>query len=109
MAQQKLNCWQFKNCGRESGGLLADLLGACPVAQAGKYDGENGGIAAGRVCWKVPGACLRCEGTLSGQGKPCHECAFYKRVHYEEADTGVPTQITEIPNPVPAKVEQSTA
>ena len=109
MASQKLNCWEFKNCGRESGGLLADIMGTCPVALAGKYDGEKGGQAAGRVCWKVPGACLRCEGTLSGYGKPCHECAFYNRVQFEESGEDITTSITELPDRVTHDVAETSA
>jgi hypothetical protein len=93
---RKLNCWQFKNCGRESGGLLAECLGVCPVSVAAKYDGENGGQAGGRVCWKVTGACLRCESAATGLGKPCHECPFYVRVSYEQAGVGLDEKITVV-------------
>ena len=83
---QKLNCWQFKNCGREKGGILAEHLGVCPVAKSMKHDGTNGGIAAGRVCWRIintddlnaaPGFC---------KNKACHNCEFYRRVLYEEEE-----------------------
>ena len=93
---QKLNCWQYKNCGRERGGLLADVLGVCPVALCAKLDGLNDGRAAGRACWKVQGASIRREQSTAGLGKPCHQCTFYLRVQYEEADADVTTTITEI-------------
>lgn len=93
---QKLNCWQYKNCGRERGGLLADVLGVCPVSVCAKLDGLNEGRAGGRACWKVPQASMRCERTASGLGKPCHQCAFYLRVQYEQAEPEVATSITEI-------------
>ena len=83
---QKLNCWQFKNCGREKGGLLADVLGVCPVATAMKHDGTNGGIAAGRVCWQVCDSAYRKDPTVSGRKKSCYDCQFYKRVVYEEEE-----------------------
>jgi len=59
---RKLNCWEFKNCGREKGGLMVNSIGECPVASAMQYDGMNSGVAAGRVC------------------------EFYRRVVHEEAD-----------------------
>jgi len=92
----KLNCWQYKNCGRERGGLLADHLGVCPVSVCAKLDGLNDGRAAGRACWKVAGAAMRCTRSASGLGKPCHQCTFFLRVQYEEANAEVTTNITDI-------------
>ncbi len=76
---EKLNCWQFKNCGREKGGLLAHVLGECPVSSALKFDGHNGGLAAGRACWQVDKT--SCPGSLANG---CHNCEFYRRVLFEE-------------------------
>lgn len=76
---QKLNCWQFKNCGREKGGLLADVLGECPVSAALKYDGINDGRSAGRACWMIY---KLAAGECSGQA--CHTCEFYRRVLFEQ-------------------------
>ncbi|MFQ6113174.1 MAG: two-CW domain-containing protein [bacterium] len=45
MLLRKLNCWEYKNCGREKGGVLAEVLGECPVSTAMKFDGLNDGIA----------------------------------------------------------------
>lgn len=81
---QKLNCWEFKNCGREPGGALADQMGICPTALEMKRDGDNGGRAAGRVCWTVP---LDNDGEQSLKcctDKACLSCHFYKRVQFEE-------------------------
>ncbi len=83
---QKLNCWQFKNCGREKGGLLADVLGECPVSTMMKYDGTHGGRGAGRICWMVPLSTCRKESTRLGLSQRCHACEFYRRVVYEEAE-----------------------
>jgi len=82
----KLNCWEFKNCGREKGGLMVELLGQCPVATAMKYDGHNGGIGAGRVCWMVASSHCGVNEGPSQQGCSCHECDFYHRVVYEEEE-----------------------
>jgi hypothetical protein len=79
---KRLNCWEFKNCGREKDGLMTPILGECPVAKAMKFDGLNDGIGAGRACWMVPdSACVR----ASVKGRPpCHSCEFYKRVVFEQ-------------------------
>ena len=84
----KLNCWEFRNCGREKGGLMAQLHGECPVSQAMKYDGLNGGVGAGRACWMVENSVCRLNAVPAG-GNPCLECEFYNRVLYEEDDQAV--------------------
>ena len=80
----KLNCWEFKNCGREPGGILAEQLGVCPIAVQMKRDGDNSGIAAGRVCWTIPVADKNGRTPGSCADKACLQCSFYKRVHFEE-------------------------
>ena len=37
----KVNCWQFKECGRQPSGEKADELGVCPAAIEGAADGIN--------------------------------------------------------------------
>lgn len=78
-----LNCWEFTQCGREPGGRRADDLGVCPAAADGRFDGLNGGINAGRVCWAVAGTCNheRPQGIYAGRARPCATCAFFKLVH----------------------------
>ena len=83
---RKLNCWQFKNCGREKGGLMSETLGVCPVAQAMRCDGQNGGIAAGRVCWMIGNSGNRLTRSSLCPSSNCCRCEFYRRVIYEEAD-----------------------
>ena len=80
----KLNCWQFKSCGREPGGVLADVLGECPVASTMKYDGLNDGLGAGRACWMVRNAVCKQAENISARVDPCHTCDFYKRVVFEQ-------------------------
>jgi len=84
VAEQKLNCWEFKNCGREKGGLMVDTLGECPVASAMHCDGLNDGVAAGRACWTIVGRRNRLESTGAIAANPCHNCEFYRRVIHEE-------------------------
>ncbi len=82
-----LNCWQYKNCGREKGGLMVDVLGECPVSTAMKYDGLNGGQGAGRSCWMAPNsACRRDQVGGNRRWDACHNCEFYKRVVFEEKE-----------------------
>jgi hypothetical protein len=83
----KLNCWQFKNCGREPGGVLAEALGECPVAAAMKFDGLNDGVGAGRACWMVPDSACRESRSQMARIDPCHTCDFYKRVVFEQEET----------------------
>ena len=78
MARDKLNCWEFTDCGRQPGGLMAAIHGVCPTAVCMKLDGTNGGQAAGRACWMVTNnGCRRL-------GRTCHTCEFYRRVVFEE-------------------------
>lgn len=89
---KKLNCWEFKNCGREQGGLLAETLGECPVSTSMKFDGLNDGVGAGRACWLIPNsACTK--NRLNNSNSSCFDCAFYKRVKFEEES--VPVEETE--------------
>ena len=84
--RRRLNCWEYRMCGREQGGMMSDTLGVCPAATALKLDGLNGGKAAGRACWMVTDTAGRDCG-FGGTGSPnCHECEFYRRVMSEETD-----------------------
>jgi hypothetical protein len=48
----KQNCWEFKNCGRESGGAKVDELGICPAKNKKRTDGVYSGKNGGRSCWE---------------------------------------------------------
>ena len=43
----KINCWEFKGCGRESRGNNVSSLGVCPatveIRAHGIHEGKNGG------------------------------------------------------------------
>lgn len=83
----KLNCWEYKNCGREKGGLMAPILGECPVSTYMKFDGLNEGVGAGRSCWMAPHAPDAENGhSLCCGAKKCYCCEFYKRVVFEQED-----------------------
>ncbi len=80
------NCWEFKKCGREKGGLLAHDLGVCPASLEQRLDGTHGGRNAGRACWVVAGTL--CHGTVQGtyahKYGSCGACDFYLDVKQEE-------------------------
>jgi len=82
---EKINCWEFKKCGREPGGLKADL-GVCPVSIEKGLDGEHGGKNAGRACWVVAGTLCdgEIQGTFAKKIDSCFLCDFYMLVKKEE-------------------------
>lgn len=82
----KLNCWEFKKCGREYGGAKAKTLGICPVGPETKANGLHEGKNAGRVCWVVAGTFCggKIQGTFSDKIENCVKCDFYRLVKEEE-------------------------
>jgi len=82
---RKLNCWEFKKCGREPGGAKVKELGACPAAST-FANGANGGNNGGRLCWALSGTLCggKVQGTFAQKLPNCMECEFYKLVRQEE-------------------------
>lgn len=82
----KKNCWEHKNCGRESGGKKVGELGVCPASTETSVNGVNGGKNAGRVCWAVSGTFCggKTQGTFAQKKMSCLTCEFYKDVRNEE-------------------------
>ena len=82
----KLNCWEFKKCGREPGGSQANVMGVCPAATFELADGFCEGKNGGRACVYITGTF--CAGTVQGtyleKQKKCDECEFYKKLREEE-------------------------
>ena len=89
----KLNCWEYKKCGREPGGAKVLELGVCPVPVNQKMDNIHGGNKAGRTCWMVAGSF--CNGEIQGsfvaKMKNCMSCDFYQKVKEEEGKELVST------------------
>jgi len=83
---KKLNCWEFKKCGREPEGNKVDELGICPAATENIYNGRNGDKNDGRYCWKVEGTLCRQKALGSWIAKlmHCTHCDFFKYVQQEE-------------------------
>lgn len=82
----KINCWEYKKCGREVGGVKVKELGVCPVALETRLDGTHEGKNAGRACWIVSGSLCggEVQGSFGNKFKNCIECDFYKNVNKEE-------------------------
>jgi hypothetical protein len=84
--KRKINCWEFRNCGMEPGGIFSKIYGECPVPEMMKFDGQNGGTGAGRACWMVmhngsgigPFVCRN-------RRVSCVQCEFFQRVQIEES------------------------
>jgi hypothetical protein len=85
---KKLNCWEFKKCGREPGGKTAVEIGVCPATTYSILDGVHDGKYAGRTCWVVAGT--MCDGEVQGifaqKYMDCKLCDFYKTVIEEEGE-----------------------
>ncbi len=81
----KKNCWEFKKCGREPGGLRNDL-GICPTAVETRLHGAHEGKNAGRACWIVAGTLCggKEQGTFAQKYHNCEKCDFYQMVKQEE-------------------------
>jgi nucleoside-diphosphate-sugar epimerase len=86
MAEKKLNCWEFMQCGRGPGDPEAETKGVCPVVREYRLDGVHGGQFSGRACWVVAGTFCggKAQGTYAKKYKACRACAFYQQVEAEE-------------------------
>ena len=83
------NCWEFKKCGRELGGINVDKLGICPAATNEQADGFCGGKNGGCACVYITGTLCDgdCQMTYESKQKMCQECDFHlqlKKEHPEE-------------------------
>ena len=85
---RKVNCWEYKDCGRQPGGSNVAELGECPATLSKEVDGMHGGNLGGRVCWAISGTF--CSGTKQGsfasKMKSCQTCNFFKVIQMEEGD-----------------------
>lgn len=82
----KMNCWEFKKCGRQLGGEKTAEFGICPAAIETKADKINDGKNAGRACWIIAGTLCKgkIQGTFARKIKYCMNCDFYCLVMKEE-------------------------
>jgi hypothetical protein len=89
VTQIKLNCWEFKKCGRQPGGHKAAELGICPVTTYQGLNGAHGGKNAGRACWVVAGSLCggKIQGTFAQKLHNCWRCDFMNTVKKDEDPT----------------------
>lgn len=82
----KVNCWEFKSCGRQPGGRRVADSGVCPAAEEMRLNGVHDGSNAGRSCWIIAQTLCRGEvqGTFARKFKDCTVCDFYQTVKKEE-------------------------
>ncbi len=83
---QKLNCWEFKKCGREPGGAKANEIGVCPASIDASSSGINSGRNSGRICWATVGTFCggKIQGSFAMKRMTCLNCKFFKTVMEEE-------------------------
>jgi len=86
MGKKKLNCWEYKKCGREPGGDQVADLGECEAACDTSFNGINSGKNAGRFCWPVSGTFSngRVSCPVTDKIKSCVNCDFYHTVNAQE-------------------------
>jgi hypothetical protein len=82
----KLNCWEFKRCGRQPQGPHVKDEGLCPATLEEGLDGVHDGVNGGRACWVVGGTMCKgqIQGTFAQKFKNCEQCDFYQAVRAEE-------------------------
>jgi len=85
----KINCWEFKMCGRHAGGKLAGEMGICPAFADTSLEGVHDGTHAGRACWVVAGTFCggAVQGTEAQKQHNCWKCDFFQLVKKEEGSS----------------------
>ncbi|MDD2851425.1 MAG: hypothetical protein PHY09_05910 [Desulfuromonadaceae bacterium] len=85
------NCWEYKKCGREKGGVKATELGVCSAFIETRVNGLNNGKNGGRTCWAVTGTLCggKVQGTFATKLGNCTTCEFFKLVASEEGHNQV--------------------
>ena len=85
---KKLNCWEFKRCGRQFGGEKVADLGICPAVIEISLEGVHDGECGGRACWVLDGTI--CKGKFQGnfieKHQECDKCEFYEYVKKQEGN-----------------------
>jgi len=84
----KLNCWEFKHCGREPGGAKTAEFGVCPAATEVRVDGVNDGANGGRCCWVIVGTLCggQVQGSFASKVSSCLKCDFNNLVVKEQGN-----------------------
>ena len=86
MSDNRMNCWEFKQCGREPGGRNVEKYGRCSVPVSVEHNGMNNGKNGGRSCWILREAA--CEKIMRAcrvdEIKECRQCRFHIHVKKSE-------------------------
>ncbi|XCN75156.1 MAG: two-CW domain-containing protein [Candidatus Electrothrix aestuarii] len=86
MSDNRMNCWEFKQCGREPGGSNIEKYGSCSVPVSVEHNGINNGKNGGRSCWILREAA--CEKIMRAcrvdEIKECRQCRFHIHVKKSE-------------------------
>ena len=69
-----MNCWEFKNCGREIEGANSIKLGVCP---AYPDNGNDCARLAGTLCGG------KIQGTFAMKLVDCMNCDFFNSEHHQ--------------------------
>lgn len=94
----KINCWEFKMCGRQPGGGKVAELGICPASVAAGANGIHDGHNGGRACWAIVGTLCagKVQDSLVAKLHHCVGCDFRRSVEAEERHALLtPQQIAE--------------
>ena len=71
-----MNCWEYKQCGREKGGVNEKKIGQCPVyPDYGKHCARIAGTFCGG----------RAQGTFALELESCLKCDFYQSKYYDHS------------------------
>ena len=86
MSGKRLNCLEFRKCGREPGGAQTRDGNACIASVEARTDGFNSGKNGGRACWAIAGTECggKSQGTFAQKIDTCQKCYFYLKVMEEE-------------------------
>ena len=91
---KKINCWEFKKCGRQLDGDKVLDLGLCPAVLEISLDGIHDGEFGGRACWVLNRTL--CKGDIQGnfaeKYQECEKCDFYQHVKKQEGDGFIPLE-----------------
>ncbi|MDR3640855.1 MAG: hypothetical protein P4L39_05985 [Humidesulfovibrio sp.] len=84
----RMNCWEFKKCGRQPRGEKSAELGVCPASLEKRTELMNSGHLGGRACWAITGTLCggRVQGTYASKLGNCMQCEFFKLVRQEEGE-----------------------
>ncbi len=89
MSDKKINCWEYRKCGRGPNDIMGKSGKVCPVTQGSSLDGLNEGIRSGRACWLVAGTFCnkKVSGTYAEKIESCRDCDFYRKVNQSSGQT----------------------